>query len=677
LWTLLRSWGYLVDDTFIGLRYARNLVEGNGLVFNPGERVEGYTSSAWVLLSALFLRLRFDPIAGLTALTAASAACVLVLTARLERRLAPPDAEPIFVPTSALLLLASAAFAYWSIVAMESMLFTALFLAALAIALRESDTGQWRGSGLLFLLLAFTRPEGVLLFVLSQCALLAARRSRRGRWGPAFPLVVNVALFAAGAQAFLVWRALYYGELLPNTFYAKVTGGREQLETGIRYLGDAVLASPVLLVALLCPFAFVAPSVRVRLGDPARLLALYAVLVGYVLYVVAVGADFMPYLRFFLPVLPLAALLVAALLQALPSAGRARAAALPALLALQCVAALASDEPYRAFVAHRTAVVGERVGAWLAAHVAPGDLIAVNTAGSLPYTAKLPTIDMLGLADPQIARRPVYVVTPGWAGHRRGWGEYVLERRPRVVLWYNSAGLGEPHYLSDRELADDPLFRFFYRIETVTLPPAAGGQDERKASPIRRFLGHPFGEDPSGHSAIPDLGLQLAFHEGFPSWTTFFEGPLHVVYFELDARDTDLWEDGLRLHRDVPGFVEKVVARDRERRAQTPAGDPAEVAAVATLCDEALRAIEGHDLERARALLSEASSRNRSAQSPLAPQYVANLAVQTGELFTAVGAEKEALRLDPENPLYRENLARLLSVPYESFRRSARPVSAR
>jgi len=674
---VLRSWGYLVDDTFIGLRYARNLVEGNGLVFNPGERVEGYTSTAWVLLAALWLRLRLDPIAALTAVTAASAACVLVLTARLERRLAPPDPARIFVPTSALLLLASAAFAYWSLVAMESMLFTAVFLAALALALRECDTGRWRGSGLLFLLLAFTRPEGVLLFVLAQGALFGIRRAERGRWGPALPLVTNVALFAVGVLALLVWRALYYGELLPNTFYAKVTGGREQLETGIRYLGEAVLESPMLLIALLCPLAFAARSLRTRLREPARMLALYMVLLGYVLYVVAVGADFMPYLRFFLPVLPLAALLVAALVRALPAPSRARAAALPALLALECVASLASDEPYRAFVAHRTAVVGERVGAWLAAHVAPSDLIAVNTAGSLPYTARVPTIDMLGLTDPRIARRPVYVVTPGWAGHRRGWGEYVLERRPRVVLWYNSAGLGEPHYLSDRELADDPLFRFFYRIHSATLPPAAGGQDERRASPIRRFLGHPFGDDPSGRSAIPDLGLRLAFHGGFPAWTSFFEGPLQIVYFELDARDTDLWEDGLRLHRDVPGFVDRVVARDRDRRAQTPTRDPADVAGVAALCDESLRAIESHDLERARSLLSEAASRNRSAQSPLVPQYVANLAVETGELFTAVGAEREALRLDPENPLYRENLARLLSVPYESFRRSARPVAAR
>ncbi|MBZ0266726.1 hypothetical protein K8I85_01090, partial [bacterium] len=45
------------DDAYISLRYARHLVEGNGLVFNPGERVEGYSNFTWTLLLALFLKL--------------------------------------------------------------------------------------------------------------------------------------------------------------------------------------------------------------------------------------------------------------------------------------------------------------------------------------------------------------------------------------------------------------------------------------------------------------------------------------------------------------------------------------------------------------------------------------------------------------------------------------------
>ena len=43
---------YMPDDAYIGLRYARNLSVGEGLVFNPGERVEGYTNFLWVIILA-------------------------------------------------------------------------------------------------------------------------------------------------------------------------------------------------------------------------------------------------------------------------------------------------------------------------------------------------------------------------------------------------------------------------------------------------------------------------------------------------------------------------------------------------------------------------------------------------------------------------------------------------
>ena len=52
---------FLTDDAFISFRYARNLAEGHGLVFNPGfARVEGYTNLLWVLLLAPFARLGLD-----------------------------------------------------------------------------------------------------------------------------------------------------------------------------------------------------------------------------------------------------------------------------------------------------------------------------------------------------------------------------------------------------------------------------------------------------------------------------------------------------------------------------------------------------------------------------------------------------------------------------------------
>ena len=52
---------FLSDDAFISFRYSRHWVEGLGLVWNPGEAVEGYTNFLWVVIVAAGLRLGVLP----------------------------------------------------------------------------------------------------------------------------------------------------------------------------------------------------------------------------------------------------------------------------------------------------------------------------------------------------------------------------------------------------------------------------------------------------------------------------------------------------------------------------------------------------------------------------------------------------------------------------------------
>ena len=49
------------DDGFIGFRYVQNALAGHGFVYNPGERVEGYTNFLWVALLAAGARLGASP----------------------------------------------------------------------------------------------------------------------------------------------------------------------------------------------------------------------------------------------------------------------------------------------------------------------------------------------------------------------------------------------------------------------------------------------------------------------------------------------------------------------------------------------------------------------------------------------------------------------------------------
>jgi hypothetical protein len=240
-------------------------------------------------------------------------------------------------------------------------------------------------------------------------------------------------------------------------------------------------------------------------------------------------------------------------------------------------------------------------------------------------------------------------------------------------MWYNSVGAAEPFYLSDRELAADPLFRFFYRIRSVALSPPAVADHQ---GPLRRFVGFPFGSAPGGEATMEDLGIRATFGRWPIRYTELFEGRARLTYFELDPRDTDLWEDAWRHRADVAGFLDVVATKWQARIPRSSADEPTR-AQVNALCADAYQAISGGDHARARQLLDEAVRRNRDVGSPVPYQYVANLAVITGRLFAALDAQKEALRLAPESALYRDNLRNLLTVPYEQFsRRAASPEHA-
>ena len=49
---LVWRFDFVCDDAYITFRYARNFAEGRGLVYNPGERIEGYTNFAWTVMVA-------------------------------------------------------------------------------------------------------------------------------------------------------------------------------------------------------------------------------------------------------------------------------------------------------------------------------------------------------------------------------------------------------------------------------------------------------------------------------------------------------------------------------------------------------------------------------------------------------------------------------------------------
>ena len=302
-WLSAVAW-FLCDDAFISFRYARNLLEGHGLVFNPGEYVEGYTNFLWVLeLAALWGVLGIPPERAAPWL---SAACTVGVVAALGVWLArvPGVGHRWLVAWMAFgLLCTSATFAVWtSGGGLETRQFTLfMVLGVVCLSLWRSGRRGLVAASLSLALAAWTRPEGLLTGLVCigwfavQSMVDAGRPRpdwRRLAWLAA-PFVVLVA-------AHYVFRYAYYGEWLPNTYYAKHV--RPWYESGFRYLWAAALETGLYL---LLPLAAVAARERWRVHRDGA-FALPLLLMGvHMAYVMRIGGDYFEYrpLDFYWPLL--------------------------------------------------------------------------------------------------------------------------------------------------------------------------------------------------------------------------------------------------------------------------------------------------------------------------------------------------------------------------------------
>ncbi|MDQ7006492.1 MAG: hypothetical protein Q9Q40_04610 [Acidobacteriota bacterium] len=467
----------LQDDAFISLRYSRNLAEGLGLVYNPGERVEGFTNMLWTLLLTLPFRLRFDPISFTRVVGIASGMSAVAAAFFLARRLEPE--QPLAASAAAGLVASLPFFMAESAMGLETAAFAALAAAGVAQHLREEEDGRGRGwlGGAILAAAAWTRPEGLLVAgVLGLADLLRGSRTRR--LSPCF--LPRWITFAAAAGPLFAFRWLYYGDLVPNTARAKVGGGLAAVARGIDYLFSFGLAALPLLLAAAVGAFFLFAGARRRWIWPTLVIPLF-----YLIYVTIVGGDYKPTFRFFAtPAVFFAALAGVGLARA-ARALRSNILPFPVLLGGTLVIggvlfSLGSD--VRGFAAWRAAQlpVHRAAGRWLGDHFPAESWLATGNAGVLPYESGLPTIDMYGLCDRHIAMREMPAMGHGAPGHEKGDGSYVLERRPTVILFQFARFTDSPASIeqigrlrmsvSEREIWADPRFLQHYDLRSARLP---------------------------------------------------------------------------------------------------------------------------------------------------------------------------------------------------------------
>jgi hypothetical protein len=273
---LTNHYAWLLEDAYIYFRYVDNLTLLQlGLVYNPGEFVEGFTSPAWAFLLILLRYLHLDYWDIVRGLGLASFATFWWLLVRLDREMGPleRDAPRINFPLAYLAPCYGVLCYFTSGVESPLVLICGVAYALYLVDPERPWVSFWVGVSPLI------HPElGVALMMALAFAFWRTRRI------PVRALATSVLLVGG----WLIFRIAYYAELLPNTFYLKDTANYRQ---GLVYLHETLTTYgaygvlPALLVLALALWR----RDTLRHG-PAR-LAMLGVAGAIAFYFVRVGGD--------------------------------------------------------------------------------------------------------------------------------------------------------------------------------------------------------------------------------------------------------------------------------------------------------------------------------------------------------------------------------------------------
>jgi hypothetical protein len=399
--------GFPMDDPYIHFQFARNLVHGGGLSFNPGEPVPGATSPLWVLVLAVpqWLGLQAEPAAAVLGVASAALACGL--TAAVGRACGLPA---LLAALAAVATALTARITWASVSGMETCLAAALSLAVVLVQL-SSVRGARRGAllGLLAGAAANARPEMLLLAALVAVFELAPARDDRGS------VPSRIAAFAAFAGVFALTVLPYAafclattGRPLPNTFYAKSLIPLALADSDVGALRRSYLVEMMqwllddnLLLGLLVVPGLV---LWIRRAGPAR--ARVAVLwpLLFWAYALLLVPRHFSLSRYTIPLVPFLAIVALAPLEPLlrrtgPAAGRLLTGLAVALVVAGGLAGQARLQPVHVLQVENILRMQVALGEWVATNLPPGARVATNDVGAIAWYGRRYCIDTVGLVN--------------------------------------------------------------------------------------------------------------------------------------------------------------------------------------------------------------------------------------------------------------------------------------
>ena len=288
-WTYIQATSFVIDgtryyvlfdDAMISMRYAYNLAHGNGLVWNVGERVQGFTNPLWVFYMA-GLHLLPIPAPQVALAVQLTGAALLAAALLVVRRIVEHLTHDLLAMLGAVAFTAFyAPLLSYGLLGMEVSALALLLAASILLVLRN---GTDRFTPWLYVMLAvgtLLRSDMAVPYVIIVAAMCLIQRQHRTKhlaWG------LGLLVLSLGGQGLASF--IYYSQWLPNTYYLKVEGWPFTLRIlrGLYALVWFIYYSNWML--------FVLPLTLLLFRRDWQVLLPFAILFGQLAYSVYVGGD--------------------------------------------------------------------------------------------------------------------------------------------------------------------------------------------------------------------------------------------------------------------------------------------------------------------------------------------------------------------------------------------------
>ncbi len=273
---------WLGDDIFLTMRTLDNFVNGFGLVWNVGERVQIFTHPLWMLIILPFYYLLKSPYVTLYLISGIISLSVFFI---LLHNFAQNKKAVLF---TTLAIVSSASFIDYSSSGLENPLSHLISLIFMLILFNENEDTQPHKKIFLLSLCAstgiLTRYDTALLYI--PALAFQVYKNRHTLKATLFSMI-------KGFTPLFLWELfsiLYYGFLFPNTYYAKALTDLSlawKIKNGAYYFANSLEWDPTTLLIVVASIILTFAQKNNQKKSVAFGVILYAI------YILVIGGDFM------------------------------------------------------------------------------------------------------------------------------------------------------------------------------------------------------------------------------------------------------------------------------------------------------------------------------------------------------------------------------------------------